>query len=148
MRKARDTRLTAPSPSKSSRSSSPTGTICARASNAKPRAASSLKHPNICVLFDIGKQHGIDFMVLEHLEGERLAARVSKGPLLLDQVLKYAMQIADALDPAHRERRNGLTVVPETEPGGRDRPETCRRWPLGVYCFGATSSIMCRTSAA
>jgi serine/threonine protein kinase len=66
------------------------------------RAVSSLKHPNICVLFDIGKQDGIDFMVLEHLEGETLAARVSKGPLPLDQVLKYAAQIADALDRAHR----------------------------------------------
>jgi serine/threonine protein kinase len=66
------------------------------------RAVSSLKHPNICVLFDIGKQDGIDFMVLEHLEGETLAARVSKGPLPLDQVLKYASQIADALDRAHR----------------------------------------------
>ena len=50
------------------------------------RAVSSLKHPNICVLFDIGKQDGIDFMVLEHLEGETLGARVSKGPLPLDQV--------------------------------------------------------------
>jgi serine/threonine protein kinase len=66
------------------------------------RAVSSLKHPNICVLFDIGKQDGIDFMVLEHLEGETLDARVHKGPLPLDQVLKYATQIADALDRAHR----------------------------------------------
>jgi serine/threonine protein kinase len=44
------------------------------------RAVSSLKHPNICVLFDIGKQDGIDFMVLEHLEGETLAARVQQRP--------------------------------------------------------------------
>src|SRR5271165_1312194 len=66
------------------------------------RAVSSLKHPHICVLHDIGKQDGIDFMVLELLEGETLAARVSKGPLPLDQVLKYATQIADALDRAHR----------------------------------------------
>jgi serine/threonine-protein kinase len=66
------------------------------------RAVSSLKHPHICVLYDIGKQDDIDFMVLEHLEGETLAARVVKGPLPLDQVLKYAAQIADALDRAHR----------------------------------------------
>ena len=66
------------------------------------RAVSSLKHPNICVLFDIGKQDGVDYMVLEHLEGETLAARAGKGPLPLDQVLKYATQIADALDRAHR----------------------------------------------
>jgi serine/threonine protein kinase len=66
------------------------------------RAVSSLNHPNICVLYDIGKQDGIDFMVLEHLEGETLAARAAKGPMPLDQVLKYATQIADALDRAHR----------------------------------------------
>ena len=66
------------------------------------RTVSSLNHPNICVLYDIGKQDGIDFMVLEYLEGETLAARIAKGPLSLDQSLRYAMQIADALDRAHR----------------------------------------------
>jgi serine/threonine protein kinase/Tol biopolymer transport system component len=66
------------------------------------RTVSSLNHPNICILFDIGKQDGTDFMVLEYLEGETLAARVAKGPMPLDQVLKYATQIADALDRAHR----------------------------------------------
>jgi serine/threonine protein kinase len=76
------------------------------------RAVASLKHPHICVLYDIGKQDGIDFMVLEHLEGETLAARVSKGPLPLDQVLKYATQIADALDRAHRSNVNHRDVKP------------------------------------
>ena len=66
------------------------------------RTVSSLNHPNICVLHDIGKQDGIDFMVLEYLEGETLAARIAKGPLPLGQALKYAMQIADALDRSHR----------------------------------------------
>src|SRR5580704_17292132 len=66
------------------------------------RAVSGLNHPNICVLYDIGNQYGVGFMVLEHLEGETLAARIAKGPLPLDQALKYAMQIADALDRAHR----------------------------------------------
>jgi len=66
------------------------------------RTVSSLNHPNICVLYDIGKQDGIDFMVLEYLEGETLAARIARGPLPLDLALKYAMQIADALDRAHR----------------------------------------------
>ena len=66
------------------------------------RAVSSLNHPNICVLYDIGKQDGIDFMVLEYLEGETLAALIAKGPLPLCQALKYATQIADALDRAHR----------------------------------------------
>src|SRR5277367_4979402 len=58
------------------------------------RTVSSLNHPNICVLHDIGKQDGIDFMVLEYLEGETLAARIARGPLPLDQALKYAIQIA------------------------------------------------------
>ena len=76
------------------------------------RAVASLKHPNICVLHDIGKQDGIDFMVLEHLEGETVAARVGKGPLPLDQVMKYATQIVDALDRAHRSNVNHRDVKP------------------------------------
>src|SRR5687767_10324610 len=58
------------------------------------RAVSSLNHPHICVLFDIGQRDGVDFMVMEHLEGETLASRLRKGPLPLDQALKYAIQIA------------------------------------------------------
>lgn len=66
------------------------------------QTVSSLNHPNICVLHDIGKQDGIDFMVLEFLEGETLAARIAQGPLLSDQALTYAIGIADALDAAHQ----------------------------------------------
>ena len=66
------------------------------------RAVSSLNHPHICVLYDIGRQDGIDFMVLEHLEGETLADRVARGALPMEQALGFAMQIADALDRAHR----------------------------------------------
>ena len=65
------------------------------------RAISSLKHPHICVLFDIGRLDGVDFMVMEYLEGETLASRLQKGPLPVDQALKYASQIADAVDRAH-----------------------------------------------
>ncbi len=67
------------------------------------RAVSSLNHPNICLLFDIGHQDGIDFLVMEYLEGETLAARLEKGALPPDQVLRNAVQIADALDKAHRQ---------------------------------------------
>src|SRR6266849_4221045 len=63
---------------------------------------SSLNHPNICVLHDIGQQDGIDFLVMEYLEGETLAHRLQKGPLPLEQVLQFAIEIADALDKAHR----------------------------------------------
>jgi Tol biopolymer transport system component len=67
------------------------------------RAVSALNHPNICVLHDIGSQEGVDFLVLEHLEGETLAARLARGPLPPDQVLRFAAQVADALDKAHRQ---------------------------------------------
>jgi len=66
------------------------------------RAVSSLNHPHICVLFDIGVQDGIDYLVMEHLEGETLAGRLTKGPLPPAQALRHAFEIADALDKAHR----------------------------------------------
>src|SRR5713101_610971 len=56
------------------------------------RAVSSLNHPHICSLYDIGQQDGRDYLVMEYLEGETLAARVTKGPLPLDQVLRHAIQ--------------------------------------------------------
>jgi len=66
------------------------------------RTIGSLNHPHICTLHDIGRQDGIDFLVMEYLEGETLATHLLKGPLPLDQVLRYAIEIADALDKAHR----------------------------------------------
>jgi Tol biopolymer transport system component/tRNA A-37 threonylcarbamoyl transferase component Bud32 len=66
------------------------------------KAISSLNHPHICTLHDIGSQDGIDYLVMECVEGETLAKRLEKGPLSLEQVLKYGVQIADALDRAHR----------------------------------------------
>src|SRR5438552_5519618 len=66
------------------------------------KAISHLNHPHICVLHDIGHQDGIDYLVMECVEGETLAKRLEKGPLPVDQVLKVGAQIADALDKAHR----------------------------------------------
>ena len=66
------------------------------------RAVSSLNHPHICALYDVGRENGVDFLVLEKIEGETLAARLTRGPLPTDQVLKLGIQIADALDRAHR----------------------------------------------
>jgi len=66
------------------------------------KTISSLNHPHICVLYDVGRQDGVDFLVMEYVEGETLAARLEKGPLPLEQVLKFGIQIADALDKAHR----------------------------------------------
>ncbi len=65
------------------------------------KAISSLNHPHICILHDVGSQNGMDFLVMEHLDGETLADRLQKGPLPLDEALRFAIQIADALDKAH-----------------------------------------------
>src|SRR5712691_8846685 len=66
------------------------------------RTIASLNHPHICTLYDIGRQDGIDYLVMEYLEGGTLAQRLMKGRLPLEQVLQYAIEIADALDKAHR----------------------------------------------
>lgn len=66
------------------------------------RAISALNHPHICTLHDIGHQDGIDYLVMEYVHGETLADRLHKGPLPPEQALQYAIQIADALNTAHR----------------------------------------------
>ncbi len=67
------------------------------------RAVAALNHPNICTVHDVGHDEGLDFLVMELVEGESLATRLAKGPLPLDQALARAMEIADALDKAHRQ---------------------------------------------
>jgi serine/threonine-protein kinase len=66
------------------------------------KAISSLTHPHICTLYDVGSDGGIDFLVMEYLEGETLAERLAKGPIPLGQALQCAIEIADALDAAHQ----------------------------------------------
>lgn len=66
------------------------------------RAVSSLNHPHICTLHDVGSEEGIDFLVMEHIEGETLAARLERGPLPLTEAVEYAIEIAGALEKAHR----------------------------------------------
>jgi serine/threonine protein kinase/Tol biopolymer transport system component len=66
------------------------------------RAISSLSHPHICALFDVGRHEGTDYLVLELLEGETLARRLTHGPIPPAQALTIAIQICDALDKAHR----------------------------------------------
>src|SRR5262245_18083562 len=65
------------------------------------RAVAALNHPHICTLHDVGRQDGTAFLVMEHLEGKTLAARLESGALPVNQALQYAIQIADALDKAH-----------------------------------------------
>ena len=67
------------------------------------RTVSSLNHPHICALYDVGEEAGIHFLVMEHVEGETLRKRLEKGPVPLKQAQEYAIQIADALDKAHRQ---------------------------------------------
>jgi hypothetical protein len=66
------------------------------------KTISSLNHPHICVLHDVGSQDGIDYLVMECVVGDTLSNRLEKGPLPLDQVLRVGREIADALDKAHR----------------------------------------------
>ena len=66
------------------------------------RSISQLNHPHICTIHDVGSDDGIDYLVMELLEGESLAERLSRGPLPLSDVLRYGIQIGEALDRAHR----------------------------------------------
>jgi Tol biopolymer transport system component len=67
------------------------------------KAISSLSHPNICALFDVGHESGVDYLVMEFLEGETLSDRLARGPLPPDQTLRHGIEIAAALDRAHRQ---------------------------------------------
>src|SRR5450759_2881803 len=67
------------------------------------KTISSLSHPHICALYDVGNQDGVEYLVMEYLEGETLADRLVSGPLPLNQMLRYGAEIADALDKAHRQ---------------------------------------------
>jgi Tol biopolymer transport system component len=67
------------------------------------RTISALSHPNICALFDVGESEDRSYLVMEYLEGESLADRLTKGPLPIDQVLKLGVEVASALDAAHRQ---------------------------------------------
>jgi len=66
------------------------------------RTISSLSHPNICALYDVGSQDGLEYLVLEYVDGETLEKRLEKGPLPTDVLLRHGIEIADALEKAHR----------------------------------------------
>src|SRR5262245_33882255 len=67
------------------------------------KAISSLSHPHICTLHDVGHQDGTDYLVMEYLEGESLSTRLQRGPIPIEQVLRIGVEIATALDAAHRQ---------------------------------------------
>ena len=66
------------------------------------RTISQLNHPHICTLYDVGQENEVDFLVMEHIEGQTLAKRLEKGALPLEQAFELGVEIADALDKAHR----------------------------------------------
>ena len=66
------------------------------------RIIAALEHPHICPLYDVGTQNGVDFLVMQYLEGQSLAERLARGVLPLDQALRYSIELARALDVAHR----------------------------------------------
>jgi serine/threonine protein kinase len=66
------------------------------------KAISSLNHPNICMLFDVGSQNDVEYLVMEYLDGEPLTERLARGPMAVSDVLRHGIEIADALDKAHR----------------------------------------------
>ncbi|HSG98848.1 MAG TPA: protein kinase, partial [candidate division Zixibacteria bacterium] len=67
------------------------------------KVIAGLNHPNICVLHDIGSEAEIDYLVMEYIEGESLADRIAKGPMPSNELLTTAIQVADALDKAHKQ---------------------------------------------
>jgi len=104
------------------------------------KTISSLNHPHICTLHDVGSQDGVSYLIMECVEGETLAERLEKGPLALEQVLKYGAQIADALDKAHR----GGVVHRDLKPGNIMLTAAGAK----LLDFGLAKSAMSPASAA
>jgi serine/threonine protein kinase len=103
------------------------------------RTISSLNHPNICTLHDVGHQDGVDYLVMEYLEGETLASRLDKGALAPDQVLKYGIEICEGLEIAHR---TGL-VHRDLKPANIMLTQT----GVKLMDFGLAKSLPARASA-
>lgn len=101
--RALDTRLNRTVAIKVLASSLPSSPELKQRMEREARAISSLNHPHICQLYDIGLQNGADFLVMEFLEGETLAERLRKGPIALAEVYKIGIAIAEALAVAHRQ---------------------------------------------
>jgi serine/threonine protein kinase len=104
------------------------------------RTISSLNHPNICTLHDVGHQDGVDYLVMEYLEGETLASRLDKGGLAPDQVLKYGIEICEGLEKAHR---TGI-VHRDLKPGNVMLTQS----GVKLMDFGLAKSLPSRASAS
>ena len=100
------------------------------------RAISSLNHPHICALYDVGHEGQVDFLVLEFLEGQTLAERLTKAPVAADEALRIAVQICDALDKAHRSGIVHRDLKPANvflvRSGGASAPPTAKLLDFGL----------------
>lgn len=111
------------------------------------KAISSLSHPHICPLYDVGHQDGIDFLVMEYLEGETLADRLAKGPLPLEQVLKYGIEICGGLERAHhtgvvhRDLKPGNIMLTKAGAKLMDFGLAKVVSPLGSLASGSTATL-------
>jgi eukaryotic-like serine/threonine-protein kinase len=101
--RALDTRLDRPVAIKVLPSSIACDPVAKQRLEREARAVSKISHPHICTLHDIGHQDGVDFLVMELVEGETLEQRLAKGPLRPEQVIQYGAEIADALSKAHKQ---------------------------------------------
>jgi len=106
------------------------------------RAISSMNHPNICHLYDIGSQNGTDYLVMEFLEGETLAERLKKGALPLNEILRIGIAIAEALAVAHRQGIVHRDLKPGNvmlTPGGAKLMDFGLAKPLGTQTASSAS---------
>src|SRR5450759_406516 len=115
------------------------------------RAISSLNHPNICHLYDIGSQDGTDYLVMELLEGETLAERLRKGAMPLNEIFKVGIAVADALAFAHRQGIVHRDLKPGNimlTQGGAKLMDFGLAKPLGLQTKGTASGAAPSFTAA
>jgi Tol biopolymer transport system component len=118
--RARDTRLDRTVALKVIRASDVPGRDRLQRFLREARAISRLNHPHICALYDIGEQDGEAFLVMEYVAGETLADRLARGPLRVEEALRYGLEIADALEAAHRSGVVHRDLKPSNIMIGRD----------------------------
>lgn len=125
------------------------------------KTISQLSHPHVCALYDVGSHEGTEYLVMEFLDGETLADRLGRGPLPMEQVLRYGIEIADALDKAHRagivhrDLRSRSRSCPRTCPprkksvsASSGKPRRFRRSRIRTSARSTTSAARARPSTS
>ena len=117
------------------------------------KSIAALKHPHICTLHDVGDHEGTQYLVMEHLEGETLAARLDRGALKLDEALRMAIEIASALDAAHRagivhrDLKPGNVMLTKTGAGSTGSPQA-KLLDFGLAKLRRTAAVVSGLSVA